>query len=748
MAEFPDAPDIQQIVEGAEADHHGRLIAVAIVMVTLLAATTAWLQAGASRDDDEAAVRAERLASQTLGTTARSKSLAELRIQRERLADERARRAVALRRQRAYGVGNEAEAKALERGWLRAAAATRRNTERIAAAEGIPPLEGELTEDSDPAFPSAYLAAAAREGNRLSSLRDAANREGDRAEEQVGAFGVALAVFAISIFLFGYSLTPYGRRNRGLFAATGTVMALAATLWTLFNLLDGPDRPPEDAAARFADAQLAIAAGKSEQALAALDETLELRPGYPDAYTLRGQIRAGIAGAGFGELPEVVTEEDARAARDDLQRAAELDPESVDAVLALATAELLIGLHGDQDALERAAVAAQQAIQRDPVQPNARYVLALALLGAGAGSEQVDRALVEADSRTALTDDGSRPRDEDGRRRLAAGALTAVDALADSGLVDSGRAEAVKGRVLDDVWPELGPPLPEPDVQAAKPGSGEPAEAFEQLELDVVPAAIEVSWPAPSPERAAGPAAAFRPARDELALVLYAELEDGSWAAISELSGPVRGGELRFDPSSDVAFVRRERLDVTVPPRCLPAGSYRVEAYVNGRLAATAETTTEIETDGAVLLEGLGVNVCSPPGWEKVRIDGGVVEGLVAPDGSAGLIGTRVPAGAAPGRGPAQTRAALAAGLEQLGPELPGPVLERKGLRGPFLDATIAPSEVLRTRKGGSIAAAARLSQGAILVAAVYGPKSFFATDPETGSSESGALFQSVRDRF
>ena len=82
------------------------MLSIAIVLVTLLAATTAWLQAVAGRDDDEAAVRAERLASQTLGTVARSKSLAELRIQREQLADERARRAVALRRQRAYGIGD------------------------------------------------------------------------------------------------------------------------------------------------------------------------------------------------------------------------------------------------------------------------------------------------------------------------------------------------------------------------------------------------------------------------------------------------------------------------------------------------------------------------------------------------------------------------------------------------------------------------------------------------------------------
>ncbi len=278
MPDFPDAPDIQQITDAAEDDRFGRVVSIAIVLVTLLAATTAWLQAVAGRADDEAAVRAERLASQTLGTVARSKSLAELRIQREQLADERARRAVALRRQSAYGIGDPAEARALERGWRQAAAATRRATDRIAAEEGIPPLEGDLSADSDPAFPNAYLTAAGREGTRLSSLRDAANREGDRAEAQVGAFGVALAAFAISVFLLGYSLTPYGKRNRRLFAGAGIAIAAAASVWTLANVLDGPDRPPEEAAAHFADASVAIAAGHSDEALAALDETLEPAP--------------------------------------------------------------------------------------------------------------------------------------------------------------------------------------------------------------------------------------------------------------------------------------------------------------------------------------------------------------------------------------------------------------------------------------------------------------------------------------
>ncbi len=435
-------------------------------------------------------------------------------------------------------------------------------------------------------------------------------------------------------------------------------------------------------------------------------------------------------------------------ARDDLRRAVELDPQSIDAILGLATAELLVGLHGDRAALDRAADAARQAIDRDPVQPNARYVLAVALLGAGADARDVDRAFDEANSRAAVTDDGSQPRDEDGRRSLVAGALTAIDALTRNGLVEPDRAAAVKGGVLDAVWPELGASQPEPGTKAAEAGSGDPTAAFRRLELDVVPSAVEVGWPAPSPQRAAGGEDAFRTARDKLDLVVSAETGDGGWVTVPELSGPVRGGELRFDPSSHQAFVRRERLDVTVPPRCLPAGRYRVEAYVNGRLAETADTTDGIESGGAELLEGAGVKLCSPPDWKRVKLDGGVIEGITSPDGKAGLLLTRVPAGAAPGRGPAQTKAALAAGVRQLEPKLPGRVLERNRFRGPFLDATIAPTEALRTKGGGAIAAAARLGQGEILVGAVYGPKSFFGTDRATGSSEAEALFASVRDRF
>lgn len=745
MADFPDAPDVKQVVDSAEDDRFSRRVAVVIVLVTLAAAITAWLQAGAGRDDSEAAVRAERLASQTLGTIARDRALAELRVQREQLADERGRRAESLARQRAFGVGDSAETRALERGWRRAEQATERTTARIAAAEGIPPIEGELRPDRDPAFPNAYLTVAAREGERLSSLRDAANREGDRAEEQVGVYGVVLAMFAVSVFLLGYSLTPYGRRNRAMFAGVAGVMATAAAAWTLVTVLDPPDRPPEEAAAAFADAQVAIARGDGERAAAELDRAIELRAEFPSAYAARGLVRLGVAGAKLGELPRTASGEDLRSARDDLAVAVELDPQGTGAVLGLASAELLLGLaEDDEQALERAAVAAAEAVEQDPDRPAARYLLAEALLAVGE-REAAEPVLEEAVERTALADDGDGPRDEAGRRELVGGALSAIERLAASERLDPEVADTLKGEVVAGSWPDVGPPQGGPASEP--PLEREPgADVLGELDLDLGPAGFELGWPAAEPGASLpteGDVPPLDAGRDAISAVLYARDESGDWFVVPELSGPLRRRDLFFDPSSERAFVRREQLPLTVPPRCLPSGHYKAEVYVNGTLAGEAVAERTPATGGAELLDGLALLVCPPPGWKRIpRSRAGVVDGMESPDGKAGLLAVRVPQPAAPGRGRAATEQALEAGLGLLEPLIPGRVEGRDRFRAPFLDATTAPNAFINTDRGGAAVAAARLSQDQIVVGAVYGPRSFFRR------GQALPLFQSFSDRF
>ena len=79
-----------------------------------------------------------------------------------------------------------------------------------------------------------------------------------------------------------------------------------------------------------------------------------------------------------------------------------------------------------------------------------------------------------------------------------------------------------------------------------------------------------------------------------------------------------------------------------LPPDCLPPGSYRVELYVNGRLAAEAASTADFGEFDAFMGRDLTMAFCRPTDWVR-REDRlpGLIDGYQSPDGTYGAYAAR-----------------------------------------------------------------------------------------------------------
>jgi hypothetical protein len=79
-----------------------------------------------------------------------------------------------------------------------------------------------------------------------------------------------------------------------------------------------------------------------------------------------------------------------------------------------------------------------------------------------------------------------------------------------------------------------------------------------------------------------------------------------------------------------------------VPAACLPVGSYRVELYVNGRLAAEGTIATDFGEYQAFMARDLTMAFCRPADWVR-RADRlpGLIDGFQSPDGLYGAYAAR-----------------------------------------------------------------------------------------------------------
>ena len=697
------------------SDGFATRVGAATAVATLLAGLLGYAQGQVSDAAGGAAGQARTLSVQAISEAARRTEAANGQFTRFRFSQEQRRRAADARRRELLSPPERLDARLERARWLRVATTTERRTIAFARAAGIAPLavgspDGPVR---DPSFPTGYFARAQRETTRLTALRDGANELADERQSQAGEVELALAVLAVGVFLLGFSLTPQAAANRRLLAGSGGAFVVAGVVFAVVSLLDVPRAPPERVAAAYADATVAIAAGRDAEAVPLLDRVLAGRPRFARAWLLRSAARSGASAALGGEgLP---TPEANRAALADARRARALglrDPAlSNDLAFALA----LEGLRARDRGLLREAVGeARRALREDPDGVFAGGTLGFALLALG-DVRAAERAYRDHARTIVFRDPGRRVlRDDPGQEQLLLG-LDLQDLALLTGDRDPRIAAAARRLRTTLVAYVVG--AGEPPPLSPRPVS--------ELEARVDGAYAGIRFV--PPER-------LDPGRDRLDVAWYRDEPSGAGATfLRAVSGPV--GLLDVDADGGL-LTRQSFLTSSAETACLPRRRYRVELYVNGRLAAEAATTGGDDRLRGVASSrrtgGVGLGLCVPPGWRASRLnEPGLAAAWRAPGGARGALLLRLPGA---GRSSAGAAAALAArAVRGFASELPrafGPeavARPRPGFdRLPLFELSARAVQDL-PYAGGRVRLVSGLDgAGTLLAGAVWGPAAAF----------------------
>jgi len=732
MPEFPDLPDVKDIAAQRESqDRYGRAIAVATVLTTLAAALVAFLQATALRIDDEAAVRAERLAAQSLGLRVRSQEAAQLQLERFSLGQQWQRRAALARQGRFFGGGEEGELRREEKEANRIAKKIRETSREFAKAQGLAPIteKGRDGPERDNIFPDRYLARTRSEAYRLSALRDGANEEGDRAEQQFTAYAVALTMFAVAVFLFGYSLTPQGSRQRKLYSGVATAFVVVAGTWAAITAIDQPNRPPDEAAAAFADGRVALETNDYDEAIRSFTKAIELRPNFTQAYIFRSQAVSSKGSPQFATNPSITSEDALIKTIEDNKKARELGSKDPQMLTSLGFDLYRLGLErDDDDLLEESVKLTREARRAYRSNPIPDYNLGVALLALGRKNEAL-QAYEGAIRRTIYVDVRRRNKRDDiiAEESFVAGALTDLEILKRYRGKRYARVIAeVKRRIVAPISALTAPPG---DEGTAAPQSRRAAQnkgAFGKVELELTPALAEVRWLSPFDRTS------FDPAKDRLNIQWYRLDPKGlGWSVLEQISGNVLEDGVLANTDRQY-FVRQYFTQLTRPTMCLPDGTYRAEVYMNGRPVASAQKRVRFGNLKAAVARDVSVAFCYPPSWKPAPENlPGLIYGYARPDGKQGAyvlsISSRVVGGKADEARSKEVLDAAMEGFAELFPARPRPAGDSPeatfmGLEGEFV-------RTYRYKGGYVLAGAGTTEDGEIVVGAVFGPPDFYQSD-------------------
>jgi tetratricopeptide (TPR) repeat protein len=604
--ELPDLPAPEEL-----RDRLSHTVAVLTVVTTLAAAVVGYLVASASRGDDLADLTAQRHAVRANGRFLRAQHRAQVDHETFVLADEQRRRAAAASQEKLFAAGQAARGFELDEARWNAMAERTQELTSISEAGPDGPQD-------DPAFPVRFFARHRREPVRLAALQDAANQESSVYEGKVAQHTAVITLFAVALYLFGLSFTMQPRVRR-MFAGVGTFLLTAGLAWAGVTVARPVNRAPQQAADAYADAHVALETAASiedyRRAERLFTRAIGLRPDFARAHVERADA-AFLAGSpqrtGFASITRP---RDLRRAIADLRAARELGTETVSVLGSLGFYTFAQAMQEDRpELLEESVAFTGRALELEGTDPVFHFNLAVALLADGRPKEARE-AYAEGVRHVLYTD--VRKKTLRGNPSLeeqwVAGALTDLElAVAGRGKALAEEALAMKELVVGS-------------ASLGRPGAGTSQVAVPTVEADLFPA--EVQWRAVLE--------GYDEERDTISAQWYYRDPSGlGWAVIPEPSGVASP---RFDEALQQHFDLRSFLPDTVPPRCFPQGEYRVELYVNGRLAGTARQETTFGDLRAAVDRDIGVGLCHPPVWTPALGNlPGLLAGWVAEDGSAG----------------------------------------------------------------------------------------------------------------
>lgn len=676
-------------------------LSIGVVVATLGVALAGLGEVRASRRATDAAQRGQRLAVESMSALLRTNQAAQVDVENFRRArDQRARAGNSLQR------GLFADA--------RLAASLRLEQQRrkrlAAAAEALTPLrlDSDAGPRADPRFPSVFFAKRTSDALRLQALQDAANEERASWDARSSAFTAALTLSAVVVYLFGFALALPERLMR-VFGVAGSVLLVLGAAFAARTALDSPDPAPREAAAEFTKGfvglETATERGGFLEARTHFTRSVELWPSFGRGYVGRAlaTLRAEAPKLNVVLLPTEALE----SAEADFERARGLGVDTPSVRLQLAATKFALALQGRPELFRETEALARRAIAALPSDPVPRYNLAFSLLGQER-TEEAMPAFREAIARTVAADMAGTPRPPEFVQSYVSSALTDLEALKQKnpGLAD----EVADAKALLVASAAAG--------RVTEPGAGSGAPV---APLQVLLTASTLSWIASSPLQGepGGP----------VSMQWYERGEGGGWVGLAEVSGPLGPG-LQL-PTQEA----RNILASSLPPRCLESKAYRVELYVEGRLAGEGEQTATLRPLTAFVDPVLNLTMCHPPEWRQAP---STLEGfrdvVTSRDGKQGAVMLRYNLTALPPRlrrlgSAALTEALLQTSVDSIRDVLPGAVTGATEVTHERYIWPDGPSQRSYAIEGGGLAfAQAGVDRGddAAFVVLVFGPQDLF----------------------
>jgi hypothetical protein len=599
-------------------DSFARRIAVAIAVATFLAAIVGFLQHQASTENGAAALRAQRYAIEATGALVLSQERARVAVDAWATSLEQRVQAANLSQVLMYAPEPEKARLEVRRlGWISLA----ERTEQLSGIRRDSPDGPDL----DPTFPSRLLVSSSREAIRLEALQDAANEVGGLWSNQATAYTAVLAILAVALYLLGFSLTISVRRAKRLFAVAGVVLIAVAGTWTGTQVASSPRASADEAAAAYADGTVALRTAFDqsglETAVRELTRAIELRPSFARAYLARSSARFRLGSPQQEGFLSVISDEALAASSDDLARAYELGLDDTALLGDLGFQRFLQGLKGgDAARLAESIDFSTRAIARRGDDPVPYFNLGVALLAADRNDE-ARAAYANGIMRAIYVD-------------VAAGTLReapytemtyVAGALTDLGILAAKRTDLQA--LVDELRSTIVGAVARRAVGAA--GTTGAAVTVGRLAADVFPSLVQWRGDVANLDDAAGKLS-----------VLWSRKDPGGadWAVLPEVSSLDVTPTENVDTSRGTHFGISRYIGATVPPRCLPEGTYRVELFVDGRLAGMSEATTTSGSFEAFAARDLGAALCRPADWtpDPAR-ELGMAAGYVGPAGDRGV---------------------------------------------------------------------------------------------------------------
>ena len=638
-------------------------MSVAAVLATLLGAVIAYVQSEAIKTSTGAGVEAQSLGVQAVEARATASDAAELQYSRFLLLD-------AERRQlgnawQAYLQGDHTTRLEIARlelvtsqtiavtnalaagqsdvlGPKGPTAATGSVLDRrlcpITPPDARPPpgcAAGDFGPDQDLAFPRRYFADASRNAERLTAQRDAALARSSEREGQSVAYTITLSMFGVAIFLFGFTLTPQGRKRARLFSTTAAGLVVFALAYAAYDGLQIRDHAHDGAAAsHYAGGVVAFGRGDYATAARELSATIALRPDFARPYYQRALAAlARDAPVVSRDNPfSLVPLATLRAAIRDLRSAAANGLGLADATNRLAGALAQLGVRTrDRGMLAESAALAQQTARVSPGDATPQLVRGLdeLALGRPREAEAAYRAAAGLIARTTA----SRLSEQ-----LIAGALTGLDLLA----AQAGSRAATSTQALKDL--------------VAAPRHLGAAARIGAVGIRVNPGGVTVTITGQT---------GLRPGGGQVAAQwYYDDPAAGGWSVVPAISGPLGLAQPIPGGYEDTRSFLASSIKGAASG-CLPPGRYRLELYVDGRLAWRGASQLGGPSLTPVFNREMNVAACLPGDWRRTtRIPGvpfrldatpALIAGWTSPDHTEGVLFTRLNG---------QFRAGQARGLE------------------------------------------------------------------------------------